>query len=276
MLLVIDIGNTNIVLGLFAEKAIGQQGKNKPHPVNTPGERLITHWRISTDKFKTADEYGPQILELFHYAGLNPTEVREMVISSVVPSLVGTFEQLSKAYFKREPFVFRIATDSGMPVRYDNPKEVGTDRVANAFAAFHLYKKAAIIVDFGTATTFDVVTAKGEYAGGVIVPGMGISAEALSRAASKLPYVELVKPKKTLGKNTIESMQSGLIYGTVGQVNQIIKQLKKEIGGQPLIIATGGYAKLIGPEIKSIKIINPTLTLEGLALIYERNRKKRR
>lgn len=273
MFLVIDIGNTNIVVGLFAK---GQQGKNKLRSVKTPAERLITHWRISTDKFKTADEYGPQILELFHYAGLNPHDTKGIVISSVVPSLVASFEQLARVYFKLEPFVFRVSTDSSMSILCDNPKEVGTDRIANAFAAFYIYKKAAIIIDFGTATTFDVVTARGEYAGGVIAPGIGISAEALSRAASKLPYVELVKPKRTLGKNTIESMQSGLIYGTVGQVNQIISQLKKEIGGQPLIIATGGYAQLIGAEIKAIKIINPTLTLEGLTLIYERNCLKKR
>jgi type III pantothenate kinase len=268
MLLVIDIGNTNIVMGLFEDISGWREGKNRR--IKKLSERLITHWRISTDKFKTADEYGPQILELFRSAGLNPDKTSGVVISSVVPSLVGTFEQVARAYIKIVPFVFRVGADSGMPILCDNPQEVGTDRIANAYSAFSLYKKAAIIIDFGTATTFDVVTAKGEYAGGVIAPGIGISAEALSRAASKLPYVELIKPKKTLGKNTIESMQSGLIYGTVGQVNQITDQLKKEIGGQPLIIATGGYAKLIGREIKAIKVINPTLTLEGLALIYEK------
>lgn len=276
MLLVIDIGNTSIVLGIFSSCVTKGQAKNKTAKRRHPNTKLIRYWRISTGKLKTADKYGPEILELFNYAGINPSEIKDIIVSSVVPSLVATFRELCKKYLRVKPFIFKLSTDADIPILYDNPKEVGTDRVANAIAAFKLYKKAAIIVDFGTATTFDVVTSKGEYAGGVIAPGVGVSARALFKAASKLPYVELAKPEKTLGKNTIESMQSGLMWGTVGQVRQIITQLKREIRTKVLIIATGGYADLISKEIKSIKIINPTLTLEGLSLIYKRNYEKRK
>ncbi len=274
MLLVIDVGNTNIMLGVFSPPVPQKESKNKYQKTNYLGTKPITYWKISTHKFKTVDEYGIQIMELFHYVNLTPSEIKGIIISSVVPSLIATFEQVSTIYFKVKPFIFKVSTESGMPILCDNPKEVGTDRIANAFAAFKLYKKPAIIVDFGTATTFDVVTNKGEYAGGVITAGIGISAEALFKRTSKLPYVDIVKPNKILGKNTIEGMQSGLINGLIGQTVYIINQLKKELKYSLLIIATGGYVNLIGEEIKAIKIINPTLTLEGLALIYERNIQK--
>ena len=260
MLLVIDIGNTSIVFGVF--RAIASKHQDR---------KLVGYRRISTEKLKGADKYGPQILKLLNHAGISPSEIKDIIISSVVPSLVATFRELCKTYFKGKVFVFKLSTQSGIMILCDNPKEVGTDRVANALAAFKLYKKPAIVVDFGTATTFDVVTARGEYAGGVIAPGIGVSARALFKAASKLPYVELAKPGKALGKNTIESMQSGLIWGTVGQVKQIIGQLKRELKIKVLVIATGGYADIISKEVESIKIVNPTLTLEGLALIYDRN-----
>ncbi|MRR34371.1 type III pantothenate kinase [bacterium] len=232
----------------------------------------VRDWRISTDKAKTSDEYGILIRELFRSAGIDFKDVKAIIISSVVPTLSGVLERLSRNYFGYCPIVVGPGIRTGMPIQYDNPKEVGADRIVNAVAGFEKYKTSLIIVDFGTATTFDYVNRKGEYCGGAIAPGLVISMEALFQRASKLPRVDIVKPPAVIARNTVNSMQAGIFYGYVGLVDEIVARMKAESKDTPRIIATGGLAGLIAPESKTIEAVEEYLTLEGLRILYERNR----
>jgi len=254
MLLVIDIGNTNIVLGVYRDK------------------ELIGHWRISTDQAKTSDEYGLLFHQLIHVSDIQPSEIKGAIISCVVPPLLNTIEVMCKEYFSVKPLVVGPGIKTGMPVLYDNPREVGADRIVNAVAAYEKFKTSVIVVDFGTATTFDCVSKKGEYLGGVIAPGLMISTEALVRAASKLPRVELTRPDKVIGKNTIHSIQSGIIFGYAGLIDRLVTRIKEEMKDNPRVVATGGLASLVVPESETIKEIDQFLTLEGLRIIFLRNR----
>lgn len=254
MILVFDVGNSNIVVGVLKE------GK------------LINHWRLRTDNMRTSDEYGMHMMSLFEYHHLDMTDIKAVVISSVVPSLNIELEWMSETYFNCKPLVVGPGVKTGLALKYENPREVGADRVVNAVAAYHKYGGPLIIVDFGTATTFCVVNAKGEYLGGAIAPGIRISTDALVARAAKLPRVELVKPRSIIGRNTVASMQSGIIFGFVGQVEGIITRMKREIEGEPKVIATGGLAQTIAQETDTIDVVDDYLTLDGLRIIYEINR----
>lgn len=253
MLLAIDIGNTNIVIGIFE------------------GDNLIHHWRIGTKKARTADEYGIILIDLFRFTRIQPDKVTGSCLACVVPPLLDTFCEMLERYFKVTPLVVGPGIKTGIPILTDNPKEVGADRIVNAVAGYEKYKMALIIVDFGTAITFDYVSPKGEYMGGAIAPGIGISMDALFQRTAKLPRVEIIKPKRVVGKNTIDSIQAGIFYGYIGLVDGIVEGMKMEVGSNPKVIATGGLAGLIAPETKTIEGIEAHLTLEGLKTIYWRN-----
>ncbi|HWP98138.1 MAG TPA: type III pantothenate kinase [Syntrophomonadaceae bacterium] len=253
MILVFDVGNTNIVLGVYE------------------GEKLLKHWRIRTDSQRTADEYGVLIKSFFDYDELNRQDIKAVVVSSVVPSLMLELEWMANKYFSCKPLMVGPGIKTGLAIKYENPREVGADRVVNAVAAYHKYGGNLIIVDFGTATTFCVVNEKGEYLGGAIAPGIKISTEALFSRAAKLPRVEMIRPRSLIGKNTVSSMQAGIVYGFVGQVEGIINRMKKELQLEPQVVATGGLAAIIAQETNSIDIIDDFLTLDGLRLIYELN-----
>ena len=266
MLLTLDVGNTNTVLGLY----------------RPPSDELVTHWRISTLRAQTVDEYGVLLLNLFAMRKIEATEVSSVIIASVVPPLERTLRQVCERYFNLKPMLVEPGIKTGMPILVDNPAELGADRLANGVAAFAKYGGPCVVVDFGTATTFDVITAKGEYIGGVIAPGLAISADALFARAAKLSRVDVKKPAKVVGTNTIAHMQSGLYYGYIGLVDGILERILNETRGPdpasgdaspfPKIVATGGLAGLIIDDSKFIKTIDDMLTLDGLRLIYERNR----
>lgn len=254
MLLAVDVGNTNMVLGVYK------------------GRELKVSWRISTNRAQTGDEYGIIFKSLFAQARVDDTLLTGMIISSVVPPLMFSLEEMAKRYFALEPLVVGPGMKTGLNIKIDNPREVGADRIVNAVAGIELYGAPLIIVDFGTATTFDAISKKGEYLGGAIAPGISISTEALFQRAAKLPRVELIKPKRVIGRDTISSMQSGIIYGFIGQVDGVVKRMIQEFPEKPKIIATGGLATLLAADSETLEIVNPLLTLEGLLIIYERNR----
>jgi type III pantothenate kinase len=236
------------------------------------GTELITHWRIATDHQKMADEYAMLILSLFERSGQDPASVEGVIVSSVVPPLTGIFEKLSGRYFGQTALVVGETIDAGVRILYQNPAEVGADRVVNAVAAYYHYGAPACVVDFGTATTFDALSVEGDYLGGAIAPGIGIAAEALFQRTAKLPRIDLVRPPAVIGKNTVQSMQSGLLFGYVGLVEGMVERFRKELGPEMKVIATGGLAPLIAAETEVIDAVDPWLTLEGLRLIWEMNR----
>lgn len=253
MLVAIDIGNTNIVLGVFDH------------------DKLLENWRVGTNAQITPDEYAMTIKDLFNFAGIEFKQITGVIISTVVPPLLPVMVEMSRKYFHIEPMVVTHQLKTGITIRYDNPKELGADRIVNAAAAYKIYGGPIIIVDFGTATTFCAVTKDGEYLGGAITPGVKISAEALFQRASKLPRVELTKPHTVIGTDTTSAMQAGIIYGYAGLVDGIVERMKKELSSLSKVVATGGLAELVASETKTTLEVKPHLTLEGLRLLYEIN-----
>ncbi len=254
MLLALDVGNTTIAVGLFR------------------GTELLKSWKIKTDRDKTSDEYGVLLLDLFRASDFRPEKVGAAIISSVVPPLTPVFQDIVRASFGVEALIVGPGLRTGMPILYENPQEVGADRVVAAVAAFDKYGGPTIVVDFGTATTFDAVSEKGEYLGGAIAPGIQISAEALSMKTAKLPKVEIRKPAKAIGRTTVSSMQAGLSFGYIGLVNAVITEIGKELGKEVRVVATGGFGERFSPEIPSLIAYEPNLVLEGLRIVYDRNR----
>jgi type III pantothenate kinase len=254
MLLAIDVGNTNIVIGVFR------------------GETLAHSWRLTTIRERTSDELGILISDLCDRHEVRQSEISGIVIASVVPPLTGTLITMVTQYFGRVPLLFEPAVNGGIPILIDNPSEVGADRVVNSIAAFALYGKGLplIVVDFGTATTFDAVSAKGEYLGGIICPGPQVSADALFQRAAKLPRIEVRKPPRAIGTNTVAAMQSGTFWGYVDMVEGLVRRMKDELGGAATVIATGGLASMVAPESKLIEHVDPELTLQGLRLWWSK------
>jgi len=253
MLLAIDVSNTHTKVGVYDH------------------DRLARHWRLRTDAERTADEYGAMLLGLFAASGLETTEITGVIVSSVVPPINQVVDELSRKFFGHAPMSIGPGIKTGMPILYDNPKEVGADRIVNSVAAYERTRSACIVVDFGTATTFDYVTGRGEYAGGVIVPGIGISLDALCNRTAKLPRVELVRPPGVVGKNTVHAIQSGVIFGYVALVDGLVARIRQENDAAARVIATGGFAQLITPESTTIEAVDEFITLDGLRIIYARN-----
>lgn len=253
MILALDVGNTNTVIGVYEK------------------EQLLYHWRIETNRHKTEDEYGMMFKSLFEYVGLKFLDITGIIISSVVPPIMYAMEKMCEKYFHVDPLIVGPGIKTGLNIKYDNPREVGADRIVNAVAGVHLYGCPLIIVDFGTATTYCYINEKGQYEGGAIAPGINISTEALYSKAAKLPRIEIAKPDHIIGKNTVAAMQSGILFGYVGQVEGIVRRMKAQAKKEPKVIATGGLAGLIANESDMIEIVDPLLTLTGLRLIYERN-----
>lgn len=254
MLLAIDIGNTNIKLGVFQ------------------GDKLEATWNLATGIHRTPDEYGGIVLDLMERRGIPASRISGVVLCGVVPPLLHTFVELCRRYLDTKPLVVEAGVKTGMRVRLDNPREVGPDRVVNAVAGQHLYGKPLIIIDLGTATTFDVVSQEGDYLGGAIAPGIGVAGEALFARTAMLPRIELVRPRQVIGRNTVSAMQSGMIFGYIALIEGMIRRIEQELGAKAKVIATGGQAYQFVEEIAAIDVVNPSLTLIGLRLIYEMNK----
>jgi len=254
MLLVVDIGNTSITLGLYKS------------------EKLEPCWRLASDNERTSDEYGILLVQLLERAGIKSNDVRAIAIACVVPPLAGIFDRACRDYLNTPPLFVNAGTRTGIPLRYEDPKQVGADRVVNAAAVRNMLKLPACIVDFGTATIFDAISAEGEYLGGAIAPGIGIASDALFRRAAKLPRVEIMRPPVAIGRNTVHSLQSGLLYGYVGLVEGMVARFRSELGPEMTTIGTGELVELIAKETSSIDVIEPWLALQGLKVIYELNR----
>lgn len=261
MLLAIDVGNTNTVLGLYRLES------EKPE--------LAAHWRVTTHRSQTVDEYGVLFVNLFEMNGLKPDQVTHIIISSVVPPVESTLRQVCEKYFHLQPLFVEPGIKTGMPVLVDNPAELGADRLVNAIAAYERYGGPCVVVDFGTATTFDVISARGEYLGGAISPGLGISADALFTRAARLGRVDIKRPAKVIGTNTVTHLQTGLYYGYIGLVDGILERIVAELGQQTRVIATGGLARQISADSRYIAEIDDMLTLDGLLILFERNRATR-
>ncbi len=257
MLLAIDVGNTNIVIGVFRDGTLAKS------------------WRLTTLRERTSDELGILVTDLCEHYGIRPADISGIVMASVVPPLTGTLIAMAKEYFGKAPLNLEPGVNTGMPVLYDNPKEVGADRVVNGIAAYERYARQPgqpiVVVDFGTATTFDAISAKGEYLGGVICPGPQISADALFQRAARLPRIDVKKPERVIGTNTVGSMQSGLFWGYVDMVTGLVRRIKQELGEGTLVVATGGLASTVAPESDIIDHVDPELTLHGLRIVWERN-----
>ncbi|WP_196594565.1 type III pantothenate kinase [Pectinatus sottacetonis] len=254
MLLVFDIGNSNIVLGTYE------------------GKKLLRHWRISTDRQKTGDEYGMLINELFRFHGISMSDITDIIISSVVPPLVVPIIKMCQRYFKVKPLVVGPGIKTGIKLKYENPRDIGADRIVNVIGAYEQYGGPIIVIDIGTATTLDVVADNGDFLGGAIAPGIGISTEALFQRAAKLPRIELVTPKSVICHNTINGIQAGIILGAVGQIDGIVNRMKQEMNMNMKVVATGGLANMISRESKTINKTDHFLTLTGLRVLYERNK----
>jgi type III pantothenate kinase len=253
LIFVLDVGNTNTVLGVYEK------------------DELKFHWRIETNRSKTEDEYGMLVKSLFEHVGIRFEDIHGIIISSVVPPIMFSLERMCQKYFHVNPLIVGPGIKTGLDIKYDNPREVGADRIVNAVAGIHEYGSPLIIVDFGTATTYCYINEKEQYMGGAIAPGIGISTEALYTRASKLPRIEIAAPDHIIGKSTVAAMQSGIFYGFVGQVDGIVSRMKAYSKIEPKVIATGGLASLIANESETIDHVDPFLTLKGLRLIYKRN-----
>jgi len=253
-LLAIDVGNTHTVIGVYQD------------------DRLTRHWRLVTDVGRTADEYGVLLWNLHHLSELAISDSTDVIVCSVVPSMTTVIEDVCRTYLHAVPQVVGPGIKTGMPILYDNPREVGADRICNAVAAYERYHQACVVVDFGTATTFDCVSPRGEYLGGVIAPGLGVSLDALVTKTAKLPRVEMIKPPKVVGKTTVHAIQSGLVYGYVSLVDGLVERVRAEIDPGARVVATGGHAGLMGPESRTIEAVDEFLTLDGLRLIHRRNK----
>ncbi|MGB7547468.1 MAG: type III pantothenate kinase [Terracidiphilus sp.] len=276
MLLALDVGNTNTVLGLYrldgeepGAPATGLERRGGENP------ELAAHWRITTHRAQTVDEYGVFFVNLFEMKGMAPSQVTHIIISSVVPPVESTLREVCEKYFHLEPLFVEPGIKTGMPVLVDNPTELGADRLADCIAAYERYGGPCIVVDFGTATKFEVVSVRGEYLGGVIAPGLGLSADALFSRAARLSRVDIKRPAKVIGTNTVAHLQSGLYYGYIGLVDGILERIFAELGEQPRVIATGGLARMVAEDSRYITEIDDLLTLDGLRILFERNRAAR-